>query len=236
MRIPTTRSWLFRATKTKMAIALAFILLLPSAAVATHIFDDVDDNRFYADPVEWAFNNGITTGTSATTFHPDRGVTRGESVTFLKRYHDNMVVPIIPTVTYITETTTSTTSSMAYVPVPTMSTNVTVPAGETWIAIITFSSESKCTQNPAVSAYCFVRALVDGATTADPGVTIFDSVQHGPNNTSTLSWASHSYQWAVNLGPGFHTIDLQYRVDETNATATLGFRTMTVEYYPIWTS
>ena len=233
MRIPISRRGIFRATKAKIAVAVVFALLLPSAAVATHIFDDVEDNRFYADPVEWAFDNGITTGTSATTFHPDRGVTRGESVTFLKRYHDNMVVPIVPSVSYITETLTATTSSTTFVPVPTMSTAVTVPAGDTWIAIITFSSETKCTQTPAASTYCLVQALVDGTTLADPGVTIFDSVQHGPNNTDTLGWASHSYQWAINLGPGFHTIDLQYRVDESGATASLGFRTMTVEYYPI---
>jgi len=66
-----------------------------TAANATHVFDDVLDNRFYAVPVEWASANGITTGTSPTTFDPDRGVTRGESVTFLKRYDDNIVQPAL---------------------------------------------------------------------------------------------------------------------------------------------
>lgn len=84
----------FTISKTKLAIAItAVVMLIPATALATHVFDDVPDDKFFAAPVEWAFDNGITTGTSATTFHPERSVTRGESVTFLKRYNDNIVEP-----------------------------------------------------------------------------------------------------------------------------------------------
>ncbi|MEM7140443.1 MAG: S-layer homology domain-containing protein [Actinomycetota bacterium] len=83
-------------TKTKFAAAvLAVVMLVPATAYATHVFDDVPDGAFYAEPVEWAFDNGITTGTSPTTFSPLDDVTRGESVTFLKRYNDNIVMPAI---------------------------------------------------------------------------------------------------------------------------------------------
>ncbi|GJM39512.1 MAG: hypothetical protein DHS20C19_28790 [Acidimicrobiales bacterium] len=76
-------------TKSKLAIAiLAAVLVVPATAMATHVFDDVADGKFYAGPVEWAFDNEITTGTSPTTFSPEDDVTRGEAVTFLKRYHD----------------------------------------------------------------------------------------------------------------------------------------------------
>jgi len=51
----------------------------------------VAPGKFYEAPIDWAFNNNITTGKTATTFEPDAGVTRGESVTFLKRYNDNIV-------------------------------------------------------------------------------------------------------------------------------------------------
>ena len=54
------------------------------------MFSDVEDGRFYTDPVERAADNGITFGRSETQFVPDGSVTRGESVTFLKRYHDNI--------------------------------------------------------------------------------------------------------------------------------------------------
>ena len=81
-------------TKTKFAMAvLAVSLIAPATAWATHTFTDVDDNRFYSDAVDWALLNKVTTGTSATTFEPDRGVTRGEVVTFLKRYHDELAQP-----------------------------------------------------------------------------------------------------------------------------------------------
>lgn len=82
-----------RITKGAAALIAAGIAFA-GVASATHTFDDVPDGTFFSDPVEWAAANGITTGTSDTTFDPERGVTRGESVTFLERYHDTFVEPI----------------------------------------------------------------------------------------------------------------------------------------------
>ena len=48
-------------------------------------FTDVFRDTYYADAVAWAVEKGITTGTSATTFSPDQGCTRGQVVTFLWR-------------------------------------------------------------------------------------------------------------------------------------------------------
>lgn len=76
------------------AAAAAVVVLLPAAAWAG-TFDDVPDGAFYTAAVEWAFANGITTGTSPTTFEPDAAVTRGQNVTFAKRYHDNVVAPAL---------------------------------------------------------------------------------------------------------------------------------------------
>jgi len=53
--------------------------------LAQNPFTDVPADSFYADAVEWALKEGITTGTSATTFSPDKTVTRAEAVTFLWR-------------------------------------------------------------------------------------------------------------------------------------------------------
>jgi hypothetical protein len=81
-------------TKSRLGIAvLAVVMLVPATAWANHVFTDVPDDKFYAAPVEWAFDNGITTGKTPTSFAPDDNVTRGESVTFLKRYNDNIVEP-----------------------------------------------------------------------------------------------------------------------------------------------
>lgn len=49
-------------------------------------FTDVPADAYYAPAVQWAAADGITTGTTATTFSPDRGCTRGQIVTFLYRY------------------------------------------------------------------------------------------------------------------------------------------------------
>ena len=48
-------------------------------------FTDVHSGSFYATAVDWMVQNEITTGTSPTTFHPDRNVTRGEAAAFLWR-------------------------------------------------------------------------------------------------------------------------------------------------------
>lgn len=48
-------------------------------------FRDVDTGAFYCDAVLWAAENGITTGSSATTFSPNAVCTRAEVVTFLWR-------------------------------------------------------------------------------------------------------------------------------------------------------
>ena len=46
---------------------------------------DVPSSAWYAGAVQWAVNQNVTTGTSATTFSPDRSCTRAEVVTFLWR-------------------------------------------------------------------------------------------------------------------------------------------------------
>ena len=48
-------------------------------------FDDVPATADYAQAVAWAVENGVTSGTSATTFSPDSVCTRGQIVTFLHR-------------------------------------------------------------------------------------------------------------------------------------------------------
>ncbi|MEI3129459.1 MAG: S-layer homology domain-containing protein [Oscillospiraceae bacterium] len=49
-------------------------------------FVDVDRNAYYAQAVAWAVGQGITAGTTATTFSPNAPCTRAQSVCFLWRY------------------------------------------------------------------------------------------------------------------------------------------------------
>ena len=56
-----------------------------SEAEGVNPFIDVKEGSFYYKAVLWAVENGITNGTSATTFGPNDGCTRGQVVTFLWR-------------------------------------------------------------------------------------------------------------------------------------------------------
>ena len=48
-------------------------------------FGDVSAESYYAGAVDWAVENGVTKGTTETTFSPDATCTRGQIVTFLYR-------------------------------------------------------------------------------------------------------------------------------------------------------
>ena len=67
--------------KTLAAFFLALTLLTGSAAA----FADVDEGLYYAAPIAWAVERGITTGTSEDTFSPDALCTQGQILTFLWR-------------------------------------------------------------------------------------------------------------------------------------------------------
>ena len=57
----------------------------PEPESSTNPFKDVDSSMYYYKPVLWAVEQGVTNGTSASTFSPDKGCTRGQVVTFLWR-------------------------------------------------------------------------------------------------------------------------------------------------------
>lgn len=57
----------------------------PAPKSGSNPFTDVQPGAYYYDAVLWAVEQGITAGTTADTFSPDRTVTRGQVVTFLHR-------------------------------------------------------------------------------------------------------------------------------------------------------
>ncbi|MBR5239783.1 MAG: S-layer homology domain-containing protein [Clostridia bacterium] len=57
-----------------------------NAAMPTK-FIDVPQDAYYLEPVKWAVEKGITTGTTDVTFSPDEKCLRGQVVTFLYRMH-----------------------------------------------------------------------------------------------------------------------------------------------------
>ena len=69
------------AVEEALAAAMAAIDALESGLP----FVDVKKSDFFFEAVKWALEEGITTGTSATTFSPGKTVSRAEAVTFLWR-------------------------------------------------------------------------------------------------------------------------------------------------------
>lgn len=74
-----------------------FVLMLYRAAGEPEVsadsgFTDVAADAYYARAVAWAKAEGITTGTSDTTFSPDATLTRQEGFTFLYRAFDSLGV------------------------------------------------------------------------------------------------------------------------------------------------
>ena len=75
-------------TRGQMAAFLWRLAGSPAPGVSPG-FTDVEAGKFYTEPVAWLVESGITTGVTATTFAPDRPVTRGQMAVFLDRYDQN---------------------------------------------------------------------------------------------------------------------------------------------------
>ena len=67
---------------SKVSIESAFVKIEQSGV---NPFTDVKESSHYYDAVLWAVENGITEGTTATTFRPNAACTRAQIVTFLWR-------------------------------------------------------------------------------------------------------------------------------------------------------
>ena len=81
----TTSTFSPDATCTR-AQAVTFLARAQNAkATGKTAFSDVPADSYFADAVAWAQANGVTTGTSETTFSPDNDCTRAQIVTFLYR-------------------------------------------------------------------------------------------------------------------------------------------------------
>ena len=66
---------------------VTFLWRANGSSVVDHAmsFTDMPADAYYAEAVRWAVSEGITTGTTATTFSPNATVTRAQAVTFIYR-------------------------------------------------------------------------------------------------------------------------------------------------------
>ena len=225
-------------TKWKLALAtIAVALIAPTTAVAFHIFDDVPDDKFYADAVEWAFDNGITTGRSPTIFDPDAGVTRGESVTFDKRYDDNIVQPALAGLQTEVDTNEADIDAIEAldlanqlpIAVSVADTNVDDPAEDTFEVILSATIEvpvagliqavgSVFVQTLAVAPDTFSCRLTDGAgATSNLATDDFDDTDRQVEVAGANEVGFCATNGATAVDAGTHVINLVARQGEAGS-------------------
>ena len=97
-----------------------FVKILAGVAGATSSqlsgstkFTDVQSDSWYAGYVAWAVNNGITSGTSNTTFSPNANITREQMATMIYRFANSKGITLPKTETAINFTDANTFSSWA---------------------------------------------------------------------------------------------------------------------------
>ena len=86
----TTFSPNMSCTRAQMVTFLWRAAGSPEPAVTGTAFTDVDTDGYYYKALLWAVENGVTDGTSDTTFSPDDVCTRAQMVTFLHRCEDSV--------------------------------------------------------------------------------------------------------------------------------------------------
>ena len=195
-------------TKGKLAAAVvAVALLIPATAFATHSWPDVDDGAFYAEAVEWAKGNGMTTGCDGgTNFCPNDGVTRGENLTFAKRYHDLVAVPARPKITrlFYGDSTTDTSISGDFEKLRDVGSFTKTYAGTDILVV----ADSHGTLD---GVFCHWQIRIDGATDSGNSGTGIDDA----DGTHAVQYAAHE-SWVAQgifegLSTGSHDVELWVR-------------------------
>ncbi len=77
------KSYTFENVKKNHTIEVVF--MKAGGNSQTGVFVDVPSGSYYEEAVNWAVENGITKGTTATTFSPEQNCSRAQIVTFLWR-------------------------------------------------------------------------------------------------------------------------------------------------------
>lgn len=71
---------------TRAMLATILYRMSGDTAKHSHPFTDVKEGQWYAEAVAWAYETGVVTGTSATTFNPNGYVTREQTAAMFYRY------------------------------------------------------------------------------------------------------------------------------------------------------
>ena len=159
---------------------------IPVNAKRTASFADVSSASYCADAVKWAVENGVTNGTTATTFSPNAACTRGQIVTFLWRAAGSPAPKT--TVNPFTDVAADAYYAKAVLwAVENGITNGTTAA--------TFSPDAPCTRAQAVT-FLFRGAIANGLE----AVTLQELVSGFSDAASLPGYAVSAMNWALANG------------------------------------
>ena len=157
-----------------------------SKTQTTVSFADVSSDSYCADAVKWAVENGVTNGTTATTFSPNAACTRGQIVTFLWRAAGSPAPKT--TVNPFTDVAADAYYAKAVLwAVENGITNGTTAA--------TFSPDAPCTRAQAVT-FLFRGAIANGLE----AVTLQELISGFSDAASLPGYAVSAMNWALANG------------------------------------
>ena len=148
-------------------------------------FEDVGAWDYFYEPVVWAVQNGITTGTDATHFSPKKECTRADVVTFLWRANGS------PEPSSSTNPFTDVKSSAYYYKAVLWAVEKGITKGAT---AITFKPKGICTREQVITFLWRAKGEPKPGSGTNPFVDV-----------SSSSYAYNAILWAVNTKPAITT-------------------------------
>ena len=157
-----------------------------SKTQTTVSFADVSSDSYCADAVKWAVENGVTNGTTATTFSPNAACTRGQIVTFLWRAAGS------PAPKTTVNPFTDVAADAYYAKAVLWAVENGITNGTT---ATTFSPDAPCTRAQAVT-FLFRGAIANGLE----AVTLQDLLSGFSDAASLPGYAMPAMNWALANG------------------------------------
>ena len=157
-----------------------------SKTQTTVSFADVSSDSYCADAVKWAVENGVTNGTTATTFSPNAACTRGQIVTFLWRAAGS------PAPKTTVNPFTDVAADAYYAKAVLWAVENGITNGTT---ATTFSPDAPCTRAQAVT-FLFRGAIANGLE----AVTLQDLISGFSDAASLPGYAMPAMNWALANG------------------------------------
>ncbi len=163
----------------------------PEPSQTSSPFTDVPERKFYYKAVLWAVENGITSGTSATTFSPEKPCTRAQVVTFLHRAAGT------PEPTETDNPFTDVSAGKFYYKAVLWAVEEGITAGAT---ASTFAPDKPCSRAQIVTfLYRYMNSQKPLAIVSDPADYYMGSSQEEASFTVRIQGGSapYTYQWVV---------------------------------------